>query len=374
MRKLTYIIHSLQFAGAERLVLDLVNILKNNYDISIISVYQSQDTDGKNKIEKVLKELGIKHISLNKKIGSSKYKTLFLLNKVIKELDPDIIHAHTLMPNIYSGLRNILFSKIPTITTIHSGGNDWSHKSTWYLERMSIAGVSKIVTVSSYVEEMYKSILKLKGNKKIITIENGINTQKFNDVDESLLREKKKKLGIRNNEIVLINVARVVPNKGQRFLLEVLSKLDYNYKLLIVGNLENMEFYCQLKREISERGLGDRVLFLGSRDDVNELLRISDIFVFPSYYEASGIALMEAMYTNKKIISSPLPTAKDFSKNYEDIHIAGFDSDIWAQKIREINNKNNKNKRNFNNKEFYYSIERVALAYSNLYLELLKKK
>ena len=65
---------------------------------------------------------------------------------------------------------------------------------------------------------------------------------------------------------------------------------------MIVGSGEGQTLSVEgeLKDSVRRRGLGDRVTFTGRVDDVAERLRASDLFVFPSEFEALGISLIEA--------------------------------------------------------------------------------
>jgi len=364
MKKITYVIHSLQLAGAERLVIDLIDRLYKKYDISIVSIYKSEDKVGEIKVKEKLENLGIKYKQINKEQGSSKYKTLFLFNKIIKDLNPDIIHAHTFMPNIYSGMRNLFFKKIPTITTIHTGGNDWYKKNAWIMERISFYGISKITTVSSYTESMYRKIMKLYDSKKIITVDNGIDIEKFPILQQEKLDLKRKELGLSKEDVLITNVARLVPNKGQDFLIDVIKHLDKRYKLLLVGNQENKNFYDNLVEKIDKVNVKDQVLILGSRNDINEILRLSNLFIFPSDYESSGISVLEAIYTNTSVLCTPLPTVKEFQKQYHNIELMEKNPLNWANFIKENINRSNRDNQL---ESFSHSLDRVAKNYMEIY-------
>jgi glycosyltransferase involved in cell wall biosynthesis len=372
--KILYVIHSLQFAGAERLVFDVINKLKHSNQITVISIYRSIDSEGHDKILKFLKENNINYYCLDKKIGFSKIKTIISLQEKIKELKPDIIHAHTYIPNVYCGLRNIIFNKIPTIATIHSGGDDWASFKNWILEKISIKGYSKVITVSEHVKNFYLSKLKIKNRDKVVTIQNGISIDRFPTVSHKELMELRKQLKLNEDDIILINVARLVPIKGQEFLLNVIEKLENHYKLLLVGNLENKDYVNKLRFLTKQKGLENRVYFLGSRDDINKLLQLADLFLFPSLYEASGIALMEAIYKSKRIIASDIPSNNELRAFYPEIKVLDFNVDKWVKAIQKISKEINRNSLwpiQRNEKDFYFSIDRVSKEYYELYKSII---
>jgi glycosyltransferase involved in cell wall biosynthesis len=96
-------------------------------------------------------------------------------------------------------------------------------------------------------------------------------------------------LGIRPNDFVVGTVARLVPQKGIADLIDA-AMAPGEFKVIIVGDGE-----LRLELEDRARPGGERVRFLGLRDDVPRLLSALDAFVLPSRWEGEPIALLEAM-------------------------------------------------------------------------------
>jgi glycosyltransferase involved in cell wall biosynthesis len=93
---------------------------------------------------------------------------------------------------------------------------------------------------------------------------------------------------------LIVAVGRLIPAKGHKYLLHavpaVLAELP-KAKFVIAGGGWLDE---SLKETARKLGVSDAVTFLGSRDDVPELLAAADMFVMPSLYEGAGVALVEA--------------------------------------------------------------------------------
>lgn len=183
-------------------------------------------------------------------------------------------------------------------------------------------------------------------------INNAIETKKYL-FDDSIRNRKRRELGI-NNEIVLGHVGRLVEVKNHSFLLKVFkeyNRLNENSLLLLVGDGELGD---ELKKRVEDYQLVDKVKFLGSRSDVNELLQVMDVFIFPSLFEGLPVTLVEAqaaglpiivsdniteeikltgLLTFKNINESPLVWAKEIDKlyqkprenMYEKIRASGYD-------------------------------------------------
>lgn len=129
----------------------------------------------------------------------------------------------------------------------------------------------------------------------------GINTRKLDEVGIDKL-SKRKELGIPMNSFLVLSVGELNKNKNHETIINSISKLsNKNVYYLICGQgiLEN-----KLKKLISELELDERVKLLGYRNDIEEISKVSDIFVFPSFREGLSVALMEAMAIGLPIICS----------------------------------------------------------------------
>lgn len=147
----------------------------------------------------------------------------------------------------------------------------------------------------------------------------------------------RQELGISDEEIVIGHTGRLTPQKNQAYLIEILKSLvlrNLNYKLVLVGSGEDQDF---LEAEVDKYNLKDKVLFLGDRSDVSDLLNVFDIFLFPSVYEGLGISILEAQANGlNSIASTAVPKDADIS-NYI-VHLDLRDgSEKWCEIIEEMN-------------------------------------
>ena len=103
----------------------------------------------------------------------------------------------------------------------------------------------------------------------------------------------REKLGIGEEEFVLLSVGEMTENKNHRLALQALALLpEKPIRYVLVGRGERME---ELQVQARELGIADRVIFTGYRNDVSELYPAADAFFFPSFREGLSVALMEAM-------------------------------------------------------------------------------
>lgn len=155
---------------------------------------------------------------------------------------------------------------------------------------------TSIITISQYNKELMTTKYDI-SPKKINIVHCGIRMDYFQPVKHS---------STHSQIINLVNVGRLVPVKGQKYLLHALKKLknkNFNYKLRIIG--EGV-LYQELKALIDKYELSDSVQLLGSlaqREVINELDK-ADIFIMPSLSEGIPVACMEAMAMKLPVVGT----------------------------------------------------------------------
>ena len=124
-------------------------------------------------------------------------------------------------------------------------------------------------------------------------IPNAIDAGRF-AFDLSRRKEMRDALGLRDEQLVIGNVSRFSEQKNHLFLIDVfeaIQKKAPNAVLLLVGDGERR---AQIEAYIAEKNLQDHVILTGVQSNVWDYYQAMDVFVFPSYYEGLGIAVVEA--------------------------------------------------------------------------------
>lgn len=185
-------------------------------------------------------------------------------------------------------------------------------------------------------------------NKHFSVIPNGIylNDYKFNS---DLRRELRAKLKISNDSIVIGNVGYFNYQKNQEFLIDLISKMNSKYKLVLIGSGTN---FTKDKLMVKEKDLADKVIFLGTVNNVNEYLNIFDVFVLPSRFEGQPFTLIESMANGLETIVSDR-ISKDTDLTNEVIYLSLNSISSWMNTIQ----KNDFNyKKRMNNSVLYSKI------------------
>ena len=112
------------------------------------------------------------------------------------------------------------------------------------------------------------------------------------------------RLGIPDNVVLLIQVARFHEQKDQLTLLKAMRKLSKKFHVIFVGAGDTLDMH---KQKAEEYGISERVHFMGVRQDVPALMKASDIVVMSSHFEGFGLVAVEGMAAGKPVIASGVP-------------------------------------------------------------------
>ena len=172
--------------------------------------------------------------------------------------------------------------------------------------------------------------------KSVKIINNGIESKKYK-YKKNIATNIRKELGINEDTLLIGNVARFDLQKNHDFLIDVFnsfSKETPNCKLCLVGEGTLMD---NIKYKVKTLNIEDKVIFLGIRNNINEIMMGFDVFVFPSLFEGLGIVLIESQASGLNcLVSDQVPKESDMDMNL--INYIPIDKiDIWVEKLKIIN-------------------------------------
>lgn len=288
----------------------------------------------------------------------------------IEHLGGRVYHMSQIAPKSffrYIGELRAFFQEHPEYKIVHSHLNTLS---TWPLLMAKRAGVpvriahSRNASMDRNIKMLYKAFSRLFINgqatdrfacsrsagiwlfgKRQVTAEsfhvipNAIQLERF------LFSEEKRKnmrseLGIAENELAIVCVARFSQQKNHTYLLRVfreIKKKSPNCKLYLVGQ---GELERDIRSQVTSLGLDDAVVFLGSRSDVGDVLTAMDGFLFPSFYEGFGTVIIEAQCSALPMIASD--TIPSETKLCDCVEFASIKEEpaVWADRMLNLIEKN----------------------------------
>jgi glycosyltransferase involved in cell wall biosynthesis len=136
-------------------------------------------------------------------------------------------------------------------------------------------------------------------DERIALIPHGVDTGRFRPADERERTDLRGRLGLPASALLVTSTGRLLRGKGLETLIEAFATLaarDPRPHLLIVGSGagQALSIEAEIRADVEARGLGGRVTFTGRVENVEDYLRASDVFAFPSLFEALGLSLLEA--------------------------------------------------------------------------------
>jgi glycosyltransferase involved in cell wall biosynthesis len=359
--KIIYIIDGLVIGGAQRLLVDLIKALdKSLLDIKVVTLIK------KGILAEEIEKLGIPVIFQPKtsKLGLG---LVFKLRKFLKAESPDIVHTHLFGGDTWGRLAAIL-AKVPVIISTEHNINLNESFVKKLVKLLLSFFTNKIIAVSQGAKDYAVEIEKIKA-AKISVIYNGLDTdiftfRGFKPIDLSL-------------PIQAVVVARLEEQKGHQYLLEamplILNKYaNFNLNIIGSGSLEQ-----DLKLQVEKLKIKDHVVFWGEQLELGKILPAMDLFILPSVWEGLGIVILEAQAIGLPVIASNVGGIREVvedtqtgllfePKNPTAIFNAVdklLSSQDLAQQIVSKANKQITEK---------FNIKIIALAYSNLYFDLVK--
>ena len=324
--KILQIINSLATGGAEKLLLDTIPLYrKAGIEMDVLLLW-----DNNQPFTVALKALNCcKVMVLNE---SDDYRDIYAISNIFKLRTYlkayDIAHVH-LFPSLYFVRLASIGLPIKLLFTEHNTNNRRiNNKKFKLLERWCYNRYQKIVCISDEIKLLYSQYLNLP--ERLVIIENGINLETIfsaksyakTQIAESIYEEDK----------VLLQVSGFRNQKDQDTLIKALSFLPSHFKVLLVGDGERKNDLISL---VNFLGLQNRVLLLGLRMDVANLLKSVDLVVLSSHYEGLSLASVEGMASGKPFLASNVPGLKGVVEGAGILFEKGNAEEL-ASKIKEL--------------------------------------
>ncbi|WP_111307457.1 N-acetyl-alpha-D-glucosaminyl L-malate synthase BshA [Confluentibacter sediminis] len=216
----------------------------------------------------------------------------------------EILHVHYAIPHAYAAYmaKKMLQEEgiyVPIVTTLH--GTDitlvGSHPFYKPAVTFSINKSDAVTTVSQSLKEDTLRLFDIK--KDIIVVPNFIDLAKYNNTFTDCQRGMMAK----DNEKIITHISNLRKVKRVQDVIAVFYNIQKQMpaKLMLVGEGPERE---KIERQCENLGIIDKVVFFGKSNEIDKILRFSDLFILPSETESFGLAALEAMASSVPVISS----------------------------------------------------------------------
>ena len=289
-KRILYLITRSEPGGAQSHILELLNGLRNKYELILAAGEEGY-------LLHQARELGIEAYllpSITRIVSPFKdFKAYREIKKTMVNTRPDIVHAHSSKAGVLGRLAAYRLG-IRNIFTAHgwafADGTPWSRRlisippeyiaAKWCDRIIAVSRTDKQLAVDHHISVP----------EKIVVIHNGIA-----DIEDKLIANP-------DNDIpILTMVARLAPPKNFICLLDALSTINKKYILRVVGDGPELS---KVRKHAKKLGIYNNIDFMGSRNDVPDILASSDIFILSSDWEGFPISIIEAMRAGLPVIAS----------------------------------------------------------------------
>jgi len=354
--KILNIINSFNYGGAENLLLNSLPFFeKYGHEVEVLSLSNNL------KLNISEYEELINYVNID---NPKSLRSFLALLVFLKKNKYDIIHAH-LFPTIYyvSLLKKIGVFNTPLVITEHNTHNKRRDINLLKpIEKFIYNSFDEVICISKGTKDNLSDWIKRDQNLDIVY--NGINLKRFTYVRPKYKYEFK-------NEIKIIMVASFSKQKDQLTVIKSLKRLPKKFRVYFAGEGNKLK---QAKALTKGLGLSNRVVFLGNRSDIPDLLKKMDLFVLSSNWEGFGLVVVEAMASGLPVIASDINGVAEIVKGYGELFKKGNEKDL-ANKIEKVAKDNRLYEELSNNsikRAKKFSMQNMVENYINIYENILE--
>ena len=293
-----HVVYRFGIGGLENGVVNIINHMPAaRYRHAIICATDYTD------FVKRINRPGVEVYALNKQPGND-WRAQYRLWKLLRQLTPTIVHTRNMgtieyvIPALLAGVKHRIHGE-------HGRDMfdiDGSNQKYAFMRRLYSPFVSRFITMSHDLEQWLVNLVGVPA-RKVTQLYNGVDAQQF----DGATTYQRSDFGLYESDFVIGTVGRLQGEKDQSTLIKAFcqvhreSSATASLKLLIVGDGPERS---ALEALAADRGISDKVLFLGARDDVASILGMMDLFVLPSLGEGISNTILEAMASALPVVAT----------------------------------------------------------------------
>lgn len=222
----------------------------------------------------------------------------------IPALSCDVLHTHTLRPDVFSAIRKIFLPKIKTVTTLHNYFYE-EYRLEYPLipgtigiiaHHLSLKNKNALVAITPHMKWFYES----KGFREVTYIPNTRIITDASSENQKLIRQL---TTWADGHTMLMTIGTVNERKNLHTILPLL-KLHDEYRWVHVGDGPLMK---ALRESVDELNLTHRVYFTGYVPEGNQLLQAADLLLLPSLSEGFPLVVLEAFQRRVPVVANTIP-------------------------------------------------------------------
>lgn len=357
-QNILFFTRTMQLGGTENVVLQLCEIFKPLVNKIVVCSCGGVNT-------KKLSDMEIRHYTLpdiESKSPSVMLDVCAKLEKIVSKENITLIHTHHRMAAFYVAVLG-LYKKCAFFSTAHN---------TFYNKKVLTEFSYKHSNVIACGEMVKKNLVDFYGlpDKQVDVVHNAVKAFKKDIIPDNIIEE------LHNKSCFLVgNVGRLSEQKGMKYFIQAIPDIlekHENTRFLIVGSGEDDD---KLKQLANSLNIEDKVIFMGYRNDIQNVISQLDLLVLSSLWEGLPLTPIEAFSVGKTIVATAVDgTPEIIENNKSGLLVEPKDSKAIAEKVVfMIENPDERLKMEKAAKECFeqeFSFEK----FSEKYIDVYKKK
>jgi glycosyltransferase involved in cell wall biosynthesis len=221
------------------------------------------------------------------------------IRRYLREVRPQIVHTFLLTASLYGRLAAIL-EGVPIVIGTEVNIYERKRRHHAWAERLLMKRTNRVVVSAESVRDFY--IRQVHADPaKVDVIYNAVDFAQAQPTRSRI--DVRRDCGVPADGVVGGIIARLTEQKGHRFLFDAMASTPElaDMHMLVIGG---GDLQAALVRQVEDRGLSNRVHFLGPRRDLGDLLAAIDLFVMPSLWEGLPLSLVLAMGAGLPVVAT----------------------------------------------------------------------
>lgn len=370
MKKILFIVNSLEFFLSHRKPIA-------DYLISIgFEVHLAASNQ-----KKIIPPANIKWHEISLERGGTKptqeFTTFFAIFKLVKKIQPNIIHLVSIKPVLYAGLISHLFPRISVVYAISGLGSIFTNSHKFRILRFLIQTLYKLALRNK------NSIIIFQNNDDQNTI---ISLTNFNRKNTVLIKGSGVDLNLftysdepsTKNGIIVTMASRLLKDKGTLEFIEASQKLKSdNIKFQLIGDIDSHNPESLSEIDLNNFMNYSNLTIKHHQTNIQNFFKNSHIVVLPSYREGLPKVLCEAAACGRPVVTTNVPGCKDAITDDSGILVPSKNALALATEIKNLSVSELKRKkmgiagRNLAEQEFDINV--IVSKHVDLYFKLLDK-
>lgn len=278
--RILYLDKNRGYSGAEKIIVMIMKLFSSNNEVFYVS------PDGK--IKNIIESKGLKYVPISK-------ASVFEVNRVIKQLSPDLIHASDFSMSVLAAI--CASKKIPVISHLHSNPiwlkNRFDIRSIIYA--VSLYKIDQVISVSESIGEeyAYKKKLQIKNN----VVNNVVNT-------DTVKKMAQKKTSLEKQSFDLVYLGRLYKEKNPILFCKIVKRVKKHIPTIKAEIIGDGDLNNEVKDYLKKNNLTQNVALLGYKKNPYSYVKLAKVGVITSSFEGFGLSAVEMLALGLPVVSS----------------------------------------------------------------------